>query len=300
MSVFRIIHVSDLHFSSRENRFRVFGQHNATSVQLAAEFILAQNDVDALIASGDIAETGSRNCLTEALRFFSGPSSKIRKHLTESGTGTIADFQGKIIIMPGNHDRFHALDRMPGCEEFDAVFNNYWPPSERVHIVRISSNNSEKLGLAVICVDFSLRGPDECPGRGVWGQGLVHMDVLEILERETIKTKKNHPADAVIWAVHFPPCQIEFDPFLQLIAYEDLTRCAEKNNIKYILSGHIHRRAVYKTGSTSIICAGSMSRAGEENWIHKLEFKIDSGELHMTKKEDYKYDVFGNSFRPVT
>src|SRR6266480_922263 len=127
MATFRLLHISDLHFSARPNAvnpltslggvrpadlglWRHFPRHiilfgpSSYSSPLATHLALyidsIQDAVDAIIVTGDLATTGSEVDLSTAKAFFFAdtripPVARVKLNL-----------RIPVIFLPGNHDRF--------------------------------------------------------------------------------------------------------------------------------------------------------------------------------------------------
>src|SRR5436305_6738768 len=101
MPTFRIIHLSDLHFSTGTS---AAGQHTHSIPHLRAiEARLKGEEYDRVVVSGDISNTGDFNSLDTAHRWLT--------QTINAGNGEYLGLQippEKLIVVPGNHDAFNA------------------------------------------------------------------------------------------------------------------------------------------------------------------------------------------------
>lgn len=204
METFRLLHISDLHFSDknigwkneissasdivkREVLSQLFSGKNIfrpstfdKDIALAAnEYILEHiYRSDALVITGDLATTGSEFDLLVARNFLLGDIP--RKWEVEGffNRSLIGDHINTIII-PGNHDRYHTSPTTwlhPGCKKYEQIFGDDWSltsyqPTLKVH--DLSNAHGIKLvhlakgreSLLIFCVDLSLKSCGDSDSR---------------------------------------------------------------------------------------------------------------------------------------
>jgi 3',5'-cyclic AMP phosphodiesterase CpdA len=321
MAIFSLLHMSDLHLGRDSTKISIFDDrvirnwrqiigpnlsrvglqhtHCSTLAQEVARTIWDQSfRLDALIISGDIATTGMYQDLLAGLQFIAARPNARKRHLTSLGEGTIFNSDGpEVLLMPGNHDRFHDSFGTPGSPNFETVFFNYWDKSDRVKATVLMDDESED-HLAVVLADFSLRKiGDASPPVYFPGQGLAHEDVLKKLILKTKHIRIEHKKAGVIWVIHFPPSATDSDysESLMLLGYRDVLRAAMVNNISIILSGHIHVNKTFPPDNGVVVsCAASaccyIERYFDGNWIHILDLEVNDKSAQIKTREDFKFD----------
>ncbi len=220
MTVFRIAHLTDLHFGRvsnwentlesaesgiervkellrysfdrRDGRRPIFYPSTFNpDVALGVSNWLAQElpYLDVVLVTGDLATTGDEADLELALKFFCGqiPSEwapvPVSVDVTNSGV--------PLIMLPGNHDRFENFQ--PRSQRFETVFGKHWdlgrsysfpvvPPIGECGRVRLSNFHIDGSYLGILCADLSLESASSGRGKyGFIGQGQAAPKIIEEL-----------------------------------------------------------------------------------------------------------------------
>ena len=209
MYTFRILHLSDFHFSNRLVEVILSPvpgySYDRIVVSGLARFVLEQaNNLDLVLITGDLAATGRRADLQRAVEYIDAKPSA--GFLSESRRPTLHGGGLPIVLMPGNHDRYQGLWGAAGGTSFDDVFQQYWKVGQGVQYCLINNPDIEDC-LAIILGDFSLASCRDAdpPAPGCLGQGLAYQNVIDRMTSLTASVRDKDPAAAVIWAVHFAP-----------------------------------------------------------------------------------------------
>jgi hypothetical protein len=191
----------------------------------------------------------------------------------------------KILVMPGNHDRFFGtLPLLSGSKRFehDDAFGPRWDQSPKVRLRpeyvcehKIPGPSGDP-GLSIICADFALswRHSIQKPVLHL-DEGLVEDSTLAALIQAT--TSAQEDGWAVVWAIHFPP-NFPGEVFRKkLRGFRRLLAAARACEVDYIFSGHTHKQIAYRTGFHSspvtVFCAGTAMCDGAENhafFLHEV------------------------------
>jgi 3',5'-cyclic AMP phosphodiesterase CpdA len=298
MAVFRLLHISDLHFSFEPRRldalsrirsgfrerqvlralFRVrlnalFSSHDLDLARAIAEFAFRHREtLHGIIITGDLATTGMREDLDVAFNFITSPAA-VGVTSTQR-TPTLAASGLNVVLLPGNHDRYLSELGGPGGTDFDEVFEEFWELGERVQSV-VFEEEGTRQNLGIVCADFSLRYHSDAQvpkTMGRLGQGRVYQSVLDDLVVETERLRSNSPSIGIIWAVHFPPNAPGGTRSLGLIDGRNLVSSARDQGVRHILAGHIHADLTYMARNRpaiSIHCAhlGLFSQHRRREWL---------------------------------
>lgn len=316
METYKLLHLSDLHISVPTWRQRVrnlfFCSHDSNALMALAEFIWVWRDkLDAILISGDIVDIdGIQDDLMTAYGFFKQPPAAPQlgklPWITDDNTPTISFFEKPVILMPGNHDRFHNELGRPGCTLFDKHFADYWPVAHGgVWRYTLRKNGSS---LGVVVGDFSLFSiGNSSIAAGHFGQGMVDHRI-NAMKAETERIKEDG-AQAVIWMIHFVP-EIDNDDAkfnngrigsyklkrMNLIGCDKLSSAAKAVGVNHVLCGHTHIKSQYRTianNDLSVFCAGtSTCTAGigkEDTMIHLRKIEINSRGISSFESLDIKY-----------
>jgi DNA repair exonuclease SbcCD nuclease subunit len=286
MAIVRLLHLSDLHIV-RENRllYQINGLsvYDPDALRALAQFVHVNRDaIDAILISGDIAHAGLRSDLSRAVEFFVSPGgfSPGEPWLDAKRKPTLKTFQKPIIVVPGNHDRYDGRLGLPNGKLFDGYFSSFWRPHGGA-IQPFSLPDENDALLTIICADFTLETFKDCVPFGHWGQGMVYRKRLLKLIEHTRQINSTKPNSAIIWMLHFAPkfedhCQLNF--FMRLLDSDSLIHQAEKTGVQYLVCGHTHHYAIYKTGTNQAVkihCAGTSACivGTEDTSIHLLEIE---------------------------
>ena len=308
----RLLHLSDLHLASPRPLLnqadRLLGAARPEVVLSVVRCLLHERaSTDALLITGDLAESGFRRSLHTALDFVDDTIGR----LGYSGR-TLTSFLAHrpLLLLPGNHDRYNRLTRMPGSNAFDAVFGppGHWTVGQGVAAQTIAGADGD--GMAILLADFSLRSEER--GRksvlDVLGQGRIYREVLDELVALTRTARASELA--VVWAIHFTPGPVERT--VQLEDWRLLIGAAEQERVQHILGGHIHAKGVvvFEGTSPSVVfiragsaCAGrpfyhpQSKRWREPNTFLHLSFGIEDGFVKELTSVPFSWDSTRKSFR---
>lgn len=300
------MHISDLHLQSGPPwRF------NANALERLAWFTTTlRRKPDAILVTGDLANTGGPGSLKFAHRFISQLGIQRDWARPKAGSHpTVEQRSSKVVLLPGNHDRYHKFTLgKPGCDRFDEIFASYWKAGlggVQLHTIDGDKNTV----LAVICADFSLAQRSDAIGaKGHWGQGRVYADRLEALREATTTAREQSPAVAVVWAVHFSP-EIEVDDHepsadLRLLDEDRLVAEADSLGVRHVFCGHMHwpRRHVAKSSANVLVHrAGSATARSlvSPMSIHIVVFQVEAGTIHGYRALDYAWEKREQTYKPL-
>jgi 3',5'-cyclic AMP phosphodiesterase CpdA len=319
MTTIRILHASDFHICKylnvRQMSKRALGNisdtlRNFTFAPSYCPYKLARfvrfvrrvkDSVDAIIITGDIATTGRRFDLEEAL----------------NAVHEITAASVPVYLLPGNHDRWtphrkghysaiRSLGYDPGGKDFHEVFGEFWEKD-----VRSFRKAKDGFAVRIVAADFSLRQPDDCQfvddiskRINQHGQGKVHSDILQEMVNATSDLQSFDTENVVtIWAVHFPPMFPNIDSHLKLLGEDLLVERARELGVLAIVAGHTHEALPYPSPDRSfyVLCAGTLteySPSKNQFYIVSLE---DSGNGCQVGLENYELDSKTDEFvrRPL-
>jgi len=293
MGTIRLLHLSDLHIV---DKYKIYNQIHGLSVcepyamKALSQFVYVNKEaIDAILISGDIVHAGTNNYLNRAVEFLVSPTGFSPKEpwLNVNRRPTLQTFQKRVVVVPGNHDRFDGRLSLPNGRQFDVYFLHFWSAGaggvQDFHL----PNEIEPL-LTIICADFTLESFLHCIPAGHWGQGKVYQERLQRVVQLTEEVFASKPKRAVIWMFHFAPqfedhCNSRIsDGLIKLLDSELLIEEAERIGIGYILCGHTHRYCIYRIGTqekVKVYCAGTSTCivSNEDTVIHLLEIEIEEG-----------------------
>lgn len=150
-NIYRLIHISDLHFSARPslvNFFsgprKVFDTQRKFSIKypttynpnlaqaMARYFDGVGSSIDAIVMTGDLATTGLPVDLKIAHSFIS--EENIQSVVNGAKSRSLGKHRNRVFLLPGNHDRYQAVNFppfwVPGSREFEPIFDSFWSPSK--------------------------------------------------------------------------------------------------------------------------------------------------------------------------
>jgi 3',5'-cyclic AMP phosphodiesterase CpdA len=294
VSLFRILHASDLHFASIPHQIgipdllaawsrSVPGTWAATSsqgtiyVDAFAAFAHANRaGFDVLVLSGDLATTGRLKDLSTAQAFLNrdvGPGTS--GYHEARGQPTLRAGGRPIVLVPGNHDRYTRF-HLPGGRNFDATFRAYWGAGQGVQLRWTGQRSGATLVL--LGVDFSLRRHDMGSGAlGFLGRGRVYRKRLDQLHSLTRQARSQSPGCAVLWVMHFEP--EARNPLLALLDERRLIAVLQDQPADAILCGHTHASTLNKTfaGVPTFVCGTTTQHASiHGNTLHVLDVEVSS------------------------
>lgn len=322
VTTFRLNQVSDLHFSAIVGRLNGLDAANSLRAQTDAillELFKAGGSVrrafypstfsadvalsllrhlaediprcDALVVTGDLATTGSRDDLLIARAYFSGqippnwnPGIEFPSLLGDDSI---------VVALPGNHDRYEGIMLSPAGTGFETHFGPAWDfgmgrsydlnsttGSSRVKVCTLLK---DAVGLGIVLADFSLPDAHAAEGMSGWiGQGSAQCidELVSATHMIRSEAEEGGVDAAVIWALHFPPNFPKIDPRLKLLYEDDLIAAAEQLRVPLILAGHTHLPLRYQSGinnPVTVICCGASTGVSAHNEYSCSQIEIDIG-----------------------
>lgn len=320
-AVFKLVHLSDLHFAVKPNRLpspvqtgglralfeaAVSGHrgnwfrpasHATRAARAVARYmettVIPVEAPDAVIVSGDLAATGSDEDLRSAHGYLLAPTVGSWVNRDQEPRLSIGD--ARLVVMPGNHDRYHQGTLFPGAEIFEEVFSGSWNTCgecDRVSSPQLIAKDGEVLSL--ICADFTFRTFTDALSSltGYIGQGTVYSDVLRALVSQTLAVKQLAGQEvAVVWVLHYPPGYPNVDSNLALLNEAELLAAAKEVGVKLILAGHTHIDHVYSIDGVTVSCVGSATQAdADAAWHFSLnELTIENGVISTGQVHPFRY-----------
>ncbi len=323
MAIFRLLHVSDLHIADKQTRvgwwdawkagllFRrdrpqvaLTSSHSPYLLEGLIDFVSHQRDpFDVVLLSGDLATTGKKKDLEKAFSCINGDSDfplyfgrpEIANNKTLKGAAR------KIVLLPGNHDRYRSIPGipyfLPGGTDFNEKFG--W---EGMKVKPWVSSIKEDTHLGLVSADLTLQEFSDAKGgrfrvRASLGQGKAYTDIVLAMKKLTVDLRKEYPQKiGLLWVVHFPPQYPEIDDFLRLLEDEALINAAHDEGISHILAGHTHFPLAYtatSSGSTvEVLCAGTATQhfAPDGNFIHEVIIEVKKGVVTSVKARNFRWD----------
>lgn len=304
MATFRLLHISDLHISIPPEEDEIGSRSLWISYQwicptrarrplleAAADLVHDMRDsLDTIIISGDLSDDGEDRNLDSANDFLRAKPDSEDHFFTPDGFPTLCDSassEAPLFVLPGNHDRFRTITRLPGGTRFDEKFKEYW--KKGIGGVQSLTIDKEDASLALISADFCLRHLTDAP-LNAWGQGLANERTISLLEKLTQETRMARSSIGIIWILHFPPF-LDVENYLRLRNAEQVLEAARRSNVAYIIAGHLHRNQTVPYDGLEVICTGTATsdhRAFRGNWIRLLEVSVRGAELDVTSNM-YRY-----------
>lgn len=336
MACFRLFHLSDLHIAVKENvlggldylyqnqfpdsRVRWLEASSWNKGLGDAVLALAARNrslLDAVLVSGDLATTGSDANLARAFGFITTLQTVVAWPSGPASDPASPD--RRLILFPGNHDRFGWHLNLPGNQQFDTVFNRYWTPPRPPGQVQTTVLEKDGEELAIVQADFSLKRRHHAGllSLNYLGQGKVYQEVLQELVQET-RDQRTNPSTgqgrAIVWAIHFPPKFPTITEPLRLLDEENLL--AEVQKLVQDLSlphldlfaGHTHSwrqyeplanpfLRVYCAGTATQYCAPNDLLLGH-NTIHPLEIDVVGGRVTRVRWYPLTWNELSSRFEP--
>jgi 3',5'-cyclic AMP phosphodiesterase CpdA len=333
MESFRLLHLSDLHIAvqqkvigfpdRRHSSHYPLGQISLSpssydfdlAKAVAKHAFLRGNQLDAILITGDLATVGYAADLNLAHDYvhasglpapLSGqPAWAWAPWLGASGFPTLESSGAPVVLLPGNHDRFHGWWMHAGGTAFDFIFRADWDGRRKAQTLIVLQLGRENL--AIIAADFALQrdaDADVATG-GRWaymGQGKVYPAVLQALIQETQAQRAQYERLAVVWALHFPPEWAGIDPVLRLVD-DHLLAAAGKAGVRHLFCGHTHEPRHYVLAgnpAVQVYCAGTATQycapPPNANSLHPLEIDVDGGNIMAVRWATLRWDAVRKDF----
>lgn len=227
MSVLRILHLSDTHFSGDGGRH--YGVVDTAEHLRRALAHVERLAFDLVVVSGDVSEDGSHESY-EQIRDAVQPWARAHG--------------ARAVFAMGNHDNRAA---------FRAVLGGGQPDADEIELEGIDLDRpvasvAERDGWRVVVLDTSV------PGAGYGSLEIEQKDFL----RETLAKPAAH---GTVVVVHHPPVPAQTD-LLEALALDDQDRrdlidIVHGSDVRVILSGHYHHTLVeFVAGIPIVVAAG--------------------------------------------
>lgn len=324
MAQFRLLHLSDLHFCARSSgpdaieilkhearqlrihralfqirRNGLFSGHNRDRARAVAEFALDhRGELDGIVITGDLATTGLPADLAAARAFVDSPAA--RDAVDANGNATLAASELRIMLLPGNHDRYATGGGHAGGTGFETHFSGHWATSNGVQHALFRFGGK---ALGIVAADFALQSdgqarPPAIIGR--LGQGKAHGSVIEESKDRTRRLRRM--TDGIVWAVHFPPDPPGETTWLRLLDAGALVEAARASGVGHILADHIHKDCTYPPPPADVVirCAHSACSSSVDGGNGFQILEIDVGTLGVTITEQaYRLSTVVDDFEPA-
>jgi 3',5'-cyclic AMP phosphodiesterase CpdA len=297
----RLLHLSDLHIRTQEG-WQWSSFQPALLEDVARNAFHLSSHYQAILLSGDLADSGEVDDLARAFDFLYAPPQKsATPWLSAQGRPTLQAAGKPIFFLPGNHDRFKSRSRSnPGGRTFDVTFRRGWPVGLG-GVQRVPVPDKENPVLWLVFADFTLRSGRDAVGlTGHWGQGLVNGKSLKKL---VFKTRTLQARDwAVVWVVHFAPEFEDLGKSLELLKGDDLMRSARALGVRHIFCGHTHKRRIYPKKApldVRVHCAGTASckSADEDTTLHLLEIDATGSNVTEVREKTMAWNPSDRDFK---
>jgi 3',5'-cyclic AMP phosphodiesterase CpdA len=274
--------------AGRSSEFWPFkaSSHNDEVLLAAADKIeQIKGSLDRIVVLGDLATTGYPDDLAVAQTIFLSKGTD--RHLTASADPRFGGLGVKLLVLPGNHDRYQDYSGTPGGVEFENYFGSIYKPKNGVTTESIEGND---LIVGLITADFCFpAGAEKLNLVQKLGWGRVTESVLNELRTQTVRWKTEHPSDPVIWAIHFSPGE-GVDHWIKLDRRELLLKLATELGVRVAFCGHTHKRKREFTDEMQLFTAGTVcSIDAREHFFHVCRISR-SGESHTVEVFDFAFD----------
>jgi 3',5'-cyclic AMP phosphodiesterase CpdA len=340
VAFFRFIHASDLHLAAIPMRLNLLTNpqyilkkmrpqgsvvswthpesHDPAIALVFAKWLYENHHkLHFALFTGDLATDGEQESLAAAAGFFEETpfdADSDSPWLSRKGGATLLPSldKRKVIVLPGNHDRYRARSSdefyTPGNEAFDSYFRNYWPRhTQHGSLVAASlfKASSEQDLVAIVSADFSLSPlPDSSlldlkSQVGAlytrFGYGKVKNPTLDQLCTVTKNLKSAYPSAVILWAIHFCPSP-RAPKTLKLIDYTKLIDSAVQNDIKHIFCGHLHECKVHKVRGVKVHAAATAMSAShlQERAFSEFKLEVNAGQVIKLTHKKHIYRTQGS------
>ena len=325
---FRLVHLSDMHFATSPNllpsplqegklvqairegflrlgyqptddEFRTNGTHPATHAGRAARHLarfvrttLTQADPHIFVVSGDVSATGSEEDLDDAREYLLAvPRLNWSSDLGKPLVGIASE---KLIVLPGNHDRYEGRLLLPGGVAFDTTFSTHWNPSSACGRVQtqIFRANGEALIIASADLTLGSVADGSPPAYGYIGTGRAYPQTIAALAEQTEAMRIENDTSAVVWVIHYPPLFAGINASLSLHDDQLLADAAETAGVAVILCGHTHEARRYQVSNVVVNCAGTaLETRRDEKWEFSVcRFEVLNGQRGRIGFVDFRFN----------
>jgi 3',5'-cyclic AMP phosphodiesterase CpdA len=291
----------------------------------SGETIDGSAELDAVVLTGDLATTGTRDDIAKTHQFLTAPYDVRYPHKSSDTSYRGATLSGvgiPIIYLPGNHDRYvptrdfygPSLPKFfnPGGTNFDSIISDF--RADPIQMAVIESVDS-RLKVIIFAVDFTLEDFSDHEGFYGWlAQGRAYSNIRKDLLAQTKKAVEDHIDQSVVilWAIHFPPYYPGINKHSSLLAEDKLITAANSSGVTAILAGHTHKQLSYKHPfmSPEVYCCGTTTqfepmRVGEGgpdrtrgNFLQIIKVSLDQGGSVHIGASHYRYSATGSVHGP--
>jgi 3',5'-cyclic AMP phosphodiesterase CpdA len=305
MSLFRILHASDLHFATVPHQIGIpdllrawqqslpgtwapISSQSTICVDAFAAFAHAnRSGFDVLVLSGDLAATGGLRNLRTAFAFLHSPV--VTGYLDAQGQPSLQATGKPIVLIPGNHDRYTAF-HLPGGMHFDSVFGSWWGAGQGAQQLWVRQRGGETLVL--LGVDLSLRRHDVgSHPLGFLGRGRAYSKRLASLCSLTRESRARYAGCAILWVIHFEPEAQA--PLLALLDERRLVAALQQDPADAILCGHTHESNTAKrfAGVPVFVCGTTTQHASVHgNTLHVLDVTVQAPAMPQFSARVFRYN----------
>lgn len=322
MSIFKLLHISDLHFCIEPRRknflslysrrpseyvdtFRSTSKYGINSLTKPASYEDTRIDAlseffykrgqsyAAVLISGDLATSGMALDLESAHSYISRAPTDIWLNQSKP---QLNSHSKPIILIPGNHDHYKTDSFNPdhSSTNFSLIFEKYLKNyRNRVgHHVLIK----DKFALSIVYADFSF---DDKPASWNvvrnYGGGRVSQETLDELKSRTHMLSTTEYLEdfdnKIIWMIHFAPYSCGYD--LELTDHPAVLDAAKNSKVNTILCGHTHKKKFYQEDNVNVYCAGSASSVECVNTIHDFYVDVANDSISVI---DYEWSKDNGEF----
>lgn len=274
-----------------------------------------EDNIDAVLLSGDLATTGNQLDIDKVKRFLNSSIHPRHPYENEDNEATLTAVSIPVWFIPGNHDRFEPTAKFflyrgglfprffdPGAQRFDQLMDFKHTPARELGALPDWSKGAVPFRVVVLGADFSLKQLGDHDGLFGWlAQGRVYDDVLQQLIHKTEEVVAKHSEYSegclcILWSVHFPPGFPHISSAHRLLFEAQLTKAANNCGVRAILAGHTHEQVRYRKPGTGfdVLCCGTTTQFVPRKTSRRNRFQIinitcnDAKDVLITV-ENYKY-----------
>ncbi len=274
---FRIAHISDLHIGSHsDDAWRAL-----TSALINAE-------PDLILISGDLSESNSESDMENVCTWVIGEVTT-RTSKPPYGLNIGKSYQGKVIIIPGNHDYFYGdvrrLQRGKSSDTNDLQFNRVFDIEHYPNWRFI--DRGESPGIFIVCVDTAkqLSVANGVVERAVlekirkWCDKARHGELydeqsrlgIHNIPRETAANKFREAYKLIVLHHYLvSPNIVGQQPLMTVDNAHELLGQITSDNFDVIVSGHDHLGYIDSNSYASILEPRAMARFARMHCVRRL------------------------------